>query len=324
MARCGRSMASLPRLEDWYELGAEIGRGSLGAVFRAVHRETGDAVAVKLSRAEVSEGMQSRIQREARLLLGVHHPGLVKLMGCYLARDGQLALAYELVEGTSLERCIPAGGADLAQALCWAREMAVALDALHAAGLVHRDLKPANVIVDRAGRPRILDFGLARPEASGDTLTVLGSVLGTPYFMAPEQIAGGRTRKASDLYALGAIVYCMLSGTPPFRGDTEEVLRQHAAAPPPRLTTVRPDLPSGLDAVLARAMAKERAARFPHAVAFVEALEVVAGPRPSSQRPASGGTPPRPRGRDPTRLAWAALGILAAAVAAWFAGLLGG
>ncbi len=262
---------SLPLLEEACRVEAEVGRGAFGAVFRGLLRDTGAPVAVKIPH-EVSPEQAARIGREAELLAAIRHPRLVRFLGLFRRRSGDLALVYEFVSGWPLEEVLARGLPDFGRVVAWCRDLGEGLDALHAAGLVHRDLKPANVMVERDGSLRLLDFGLARPEQGG-TLTEEGWILGTPAYMAPEYLGGGRATRACDLHALGAVAYEMLTGRPPRLGPPDETLEEMLRTDPAPASRLRPGLPGPLDALLARALARDPARRPESGASFAASLE---------------------------------------------------
>lgn len=285
-------------LESAFELGPELGRGGFGVVLRGHRRADGRPVAIKLPHAQAPLTEAARIQREARLAESLHHPNLVRLLGCHPAEDGRLALVYELLEGEPLDQVLARGTPPRPRALQWLEGLAAGLDTLHAAGLVHRDVKAANAFVCAGDRAVLLDFGLARPEAPGQTLTATGVVAGTPETMAPEVLEGRPATAASDRYALACLATQLLTGYPPIEGDLAAILAAHAAGGPPRLRTRDPSLPGSLERAMTRALARDPGARPASAGALVASLrEALAGA--TSPRDATrvlGATPPAPRG----------------------------
>jgi serine/threonine-protein kinase len=229
-------------------------------------------VAVKLPLEPLDDEGAARLAREVELLTSVRHPRLAQLLACWLDADGRPGLVYELVEGRPLHEVLGDGGPELAMVLGWTRDVAVGLDALAAEGLVHRDLKPSNLILEPSGRVRILDFGLAR-QTSGGTVTMDGMVLGTPAFMAPEQLLEAKLSPACDIYSLGCLVYQFLTGAPPFDGSPGELLRSHTSTTADPVSRRRTGLGPGVDRVVARALEKDPTRRYPSAGALASALE---------------------------------------------------
>lgn len=260
-----------------YTIHRELGRGAMGVVYEGEDPYIGRRVAIKTIRFDVLAGdrerddAQRRFLREAQSAGNLSHPSIVTIYEVG-EDEGLTYIAMEFVEGESLEARIRSGRrltvaevADLMDQLC------DALDYAHRRGVIHRDIKPANILVDRDGRPRIVDFGIARIESSG--LTQTATVMGTPYYMAPEQIAGAAIDHRADLFALGAVLYELLTFAKPFAGEnmTTVIYRiMNVEPPPPR--EIDGSLPPGLDAVVRTALAKQPAARFQSGRALVEAL----------------------------------------------------
>ena len=233
------------------ELLSRIGHGGSGEVFRARDRATGELVAVKVLSEEWSADpeLRARTLREAETLARLDHPGLVRCRR-YGEEGDRIHLVLELVEGTSLRKALEAGPLPPDRVRRLGLELADVLHRVHEAGVVHRDVKPENVLLEASGRARLLDFGIARSEAGGRGLTGAGHRLGTPYYLAPEQLAAPDTAdRRADLYSLGVVLYEALTGELPI-GRFE---------PPSRRVN---GVPRGWDGALARALAREPANRF--------------------------------------------------------------
>ncbi len=254
-----------------YEIVSELGRGGMGAVYRARHVETGAEHAVKviLEGGFGSDAEElARFGREAELLARIEgHPGIVRVHGAGL--EGRTRyIAMELVAGRDLDAL--AGGQPLPpeEAARVIAEVADAIAHIHRHGVLHRDLKPENVIIDASGRARVLDFGLAL-DGAATRITETGTSVGTPAFMAPEQVApgaGDHLGPATDVYALGAVLYVLLTGQRPFAGDSpQDVLYQILETEPIPPARVRPEVPAALASVCQRAMAKRIDERYPSA-----------------------------------------------------------
>jgi formylglycine-generating enzyme required for sulfatase activity/dienelactone hydrolase/predicted Ser/Thr protein kinase len=261
----------MPRTISHYRIEQEIGRGGMGVVYRAVDTRLGRSVAIKTLAAEATADPERnrRFVQEARSASALNHPNIVTIHEVDEA-DGVTFIAMELVDGTPLDRLLAERRLPVPSALDLAAQIAFALEAAHAAGIVHRDIKPANIIVTADGRAKVLDFGLAKlfeHAPAEDTMTAYatrpGVIVGTPAYMSPEQAEGQRVDARSDLFSLGAVMYEMLAGRRPFTGNSDlgiitAILRDQ----PPPLRSVRPDVPAPLQAIVDRCLAKEPAARY--------------------------------------------------------------
>jgi serine/threonine protein kinase len=261
-----------------YRLVALLGQGHMGIVFRA-RRETDDeSVALKVLRDELAgdELYRRRFQREARIASELAHENVVPVID-FGEASGRLYLAALYVRGVSLsERIASRGALSLAEALRLVRDLSGALEALHARGLVHRDVKPANVMVDERGTAALTDFGLARGVAD-TVLTRTGVVVGTVDYLAPELIRGQQAGHASDIYALGCLLYECLAGAAPFADKAYvETLLAHVRDEPRDLSDLRPDLPVGFCWAVLKALAKDPAQRPATATAYARLLRVSA------------------------------------------------
>jgi YVTN family beta-propeller protein len=257
-----------------YILGDLLGRGGMGVVYEAQHVHLGRKVALKLLAPEwgQSDDFRARFLRESRLAATLEHPGIVTVYDAGEV-DGVLYLAMRFVPGTDLAALLaqrvllPPG-----ETLSIVGQVASALDAAHAAGLVHRDVKPANVMIE-GDRSYLTDFGLTkRTTAESHRLTATGQFFGTVDYVAPEQIQGAEQDGRVDVYALGCVLFECLTGSRPYPRDSQlSVIYAHLREPPPRATQLRPELPPGIDVVIATAMAKAPEQRYPTCMAMVEA-----------------------------------------------------
>jgi Protein kinase domain len=252
-----------------YRIEAVAGRGGMGVVYRAWHLGLERPVALKVISPDLAsrDEFRRRFRRESRLAAALDHPNVLPL---YEAgdHDGVLYIAMRWVDGTDLGHLLreeaPAG-LELDRGVRLVEQVAGALDAAHARGLVHRDVKPANVLLASEGdgdHAYLADFGLAKRESTGG-LTETGRWLGTPDYAAPEQIEGAKVGPSADVYALGAVLYAVLTGRPPFPRETiVAVAYAQIHDAPPRPSAARPRLPRGLDRVVERALAKRPDDRF--------------------------------------------------------------
>ncbi len=243
-----------------YHVVSEIGAGGMGVVYGAQDTRTGRGVAVKVL-DEVWAGdrtVRERFLREIRAGMKLRHPHIVWTLDAGDGPEGTF-LVMERLYGQSLSARLVDGPLPVAEALEVTRQCAEALAVVHPQGVVHRDLKPANLFLVRSERGvdvRVLDFGLALLVDEAP-LTHAGLVLGTPRYMAPEQVRGRVCAGTADLYSLGVVLFEMLVGRAPFEGDEEVLMLQHAAVPPPRVCDVRGDVPSGVGALVEGLLAKD-------------------------------------------------------------------
>lgn len=253
----------------------------MGVVWEAQHPQLERRVALKLLTRCEDPRLLERFQREGQVLARVQHPGVVHVHEAGVAPEGPY-LVQELIEGASLDRVVaergPLAPGDAARI---ARDVADALAAVHATGALHRDLKPHNVVLRPDGRPVLIDFGLVR-DLDAERLTRTGEVMGSLSYMPPEQVEGeGQLDERSDVYGLGALLYHLLVGRPPFEGPTPQVIAHVLDRDPPWPRALRPDVPAALDRVVRQAMAKRREQRFGSARALRQALDEVLSGRPA-------------------------------------------
>jgi serine/threonine-protein kinase len=258
-----------------YVLGAELGRGGMGVVYRARQIDLGREVALKmvLSTHLASPDALERFQEEARAAAGLAHPHIVTVYEAGQI-DGQPYFAMQYVAGSSLSQRIRAGPLDAEEAARIVLAVAGAVHHLHQNGIIHRDLKPSNILLDNAGVPYVTDFGLVKTLGDDQHRTITGAIVGTPSFMSPEQAAARRDLgPATDVYSLGAILYELLTGQPPFREesplDTLVQVLENEPIPPHRL---RPEIPGELELICLRCLEKAPGERFTSAAALAEAL----------------------------------------------------
>jgi CheY-like chemotaxis protein len=288
-----------------YRIEERIGHGGMGVVYRAEHINLQRRAAIKIIAPDLAEsaGFRERFTREARIAAALQHPNIVTVYDAGEV-DGLLYLAMQYIQGEDLAAVLMRDGRLRPyRAIDVCRQVASALDAAHAMGLIHRDVKPANVLIE--GRTAFLtDFGLTkRLDGTHAQITRVGDVVGTIHYVAPEQIEGRKVSARSDVYSLGCLLYHCLSGQVPFARETDVgVIYAHLSEEPAKLVEVRPDLPEGLDAVVAKAMDKSPDRRFPSCGDMISAARAVldaAGPlgdtMPPRQSTGLGGiAPPTP------------------------------
>jgi serine/threonine-protein kinase len=253
--------AASPAQVGPYQVTALIGRGGMGVVFRGEHQTSGRPVAVKVLHAHVAADprLAAQFVREARAASLAKHPGIVDVMDFGDLPDGRAFLVMELVTDRTLETALREGPFEMRRAVTIARRIARVLEAAHVRGVIHRDLKPSNVFLDPQDGVKLADFGAARilPTGgeSGGALSEI--VIGTPLYMAPEQAQGRRTDERADVYSLGCMLFTMLCGYPPFRG--EALADRHyrdSSIPVPAIRSPYGPVPDALSAVVERALAR--------------------------------------------------------------------
>ncbi len=257
-----------------YHVVSRLGRGGMATVFLAHDERFARDVAVKVLPRELLERaeLRHRFEREARTIASLEHWAIVPVYD-FGEEDGQPYLVMRHMAGGALSERLRAGPLSEPEAAEILQRIGAALDEAHRAGVVHRDLKPGNVLFDARGDAYLSDFGIVKLSEATVTLTEGNAIIGTPAYMSPEQARGERdVDHRSDVYALGAMLYEMLSGCTPYQSDTPlGMALKHVTDPIPKLRDVRPDLPQAIEDVIVRAMAKERDARFGSAGAFVAA-----------------------------------------------------
>ena len=288
-----------------------LGSGGMGSVYCARQVSLDRLVALKLIAPEFADdiGFRERFRREALAAAAIDHPNVVSVFAADEA-DGCLYIAMQFVEGEDLATLERAGGPfELEFVVRLATQLAGALDAAHARGIVHRDVKPGNVLISgKPGREHafLTDFGIAKRGGHATALTSPGGIVGSLDYIAPEQIEGDGLDARTDVYALGCVVFEMLAGGAPFASDEDIATKLHAhlSRPAPSVRTLRPELPADVDAVIQRSLAKQPDARFASAGEFADELARAAAglqpPRAQMTR-ALPATPVRTNLRAPSR-----------------------
>jgi serine/threonine protein kinase len=265
-----------------YRVARLLGIGGMGRVYKGVHPTIGSRVAIKVLSRECTDRRElvDRFFAEAKAVNLIRHESIVNVLDLSTLPDGRPYIIMEYLDGAPLASIIehavatqtplPLGG--LARL---AVEVLDALNAAHAKGIVHRDLKPDNIFVTPSGRPKVLDFGIAKlNDLTTGSATRTGSLLGTPHYMSPEQAAGKAVEHRADLYAMGVILFECVTGTKPFLAESLfELLRQHLEVPPPSPRSMRPELSADLEHVILTALAKSPDQRFASAQAMSVALQ---------------------------------------------------
>jgi serine/threonine-protein kinase len=256
-----------------YEIVDLLGHGGMGKVFRVRHLITGRTEAMKIlvSSQEASKEMLERFNREIRVLATLNHPGIATLHTAFYHED-HLVMVMEYVDGIDLSRQL-AAGISLGQSVDFTRQILRALEYAHSLGIVHRDIKPSNIMVTPGSRIKLLDFGLALN--SLDTrLTNAGGFVGSMHYVSPEQISGEAEDARSDLYAMGIMVYEMITGRLPIDGKSyAQIIAQHLQHIPTPPSQVNPQVPEELSAAVMKALAKNKRERWQSAAEFLSALD---------------------------------------------------
>jgi serine/threonine protein kinase/DNA-binding SARP family transcriptional activator/streptogramin lyase len=305
-----------------YRLLRPVGSGGMGWVFEAEDMATGERLAVKIvfARREAEPRMLLRFQQEAAALARLDHPGIVRIREAAADEYGG-RIAMDLLPGQPLAAAVPPDGLSLPAIKDIALQVTAALSFAHEHGVLHRDIKPENIVVDDSGHATLTDFGIARilwPEGATSTLTATAGALGTSIYMSPEQVQRAREDARSDVYAMGVVLYELVTGRPPFEGDDAiAVAVKHVHEVPAPPSALRPGLPAEWDAVISRCLAKSPAERYQTAAALTRAIEPLStpalpppdtpSPAPAAPLPSSSTVPAAP-GQSPAGRASAGSG----------------
>jgi uncharacterized RDD family membrane protein YckC len=266
---------ALPAPSGGFTFLRELGRGGMGVVYEAVEDATGRHVALKIisQRSGLGADAAERFEREARLAGSISHENCVFVYGAHVIH-GAPAISMEMMPGHTLEDRIRAPEpVPIEAAVGWTIDILDGLDAAHALGIVHRDVKPSNCFLTANGRVKVGDFGLSRSLEGDLGLTQSGAFLGSPLYASPEQVRGRKVDQRADVYSAGATLYALLAGRPPHSGSSVgDVLAQIVSEAPLPVSSLRPGIPRSLDAIVARALAKDPARRFQDCAAFRNAL----------------------------------------------------
>jgi len=254
-----------------YRILGLLGAGGMGAVYKAIDTSKNRVVALKILADQYSQDrrFRERFQRESHAAAILQEPHVIAIHD-WGEIDGHLYIDMRLAQGQTLHDLVRDRPLEPRRAISIVEQIASALDAAHDAGLIHRDVKPHNIMVTATDFACLVDFGIA--EVEGDTrLTMTGTQVGSVAYMAPERFSDGNASKAVDVYALTCVLVEALTGQPPYRGDLQQVIAAHVSTPPPSVSAHNPLLPAGLDAVIARGMAKEPDDRYGSAGALARA-----------------------------------------------------
>jgi serine/threonine protein kinase len=262
---------------DQYEILGELGTGGMGVVYRAIHKPLNRPVAIKILHERYSQDALSlkRFVREARAASKLNHPGVVAVYDFGVTQNGRSFLAMELVEGTSLRTLVKTPMPPL-RATRIMRQLLGAIQAVHESGIVHRDLKPENIFIYGDDQVKIGDFGAAKDNSNStlSNITQPGLIFGTPSYMSPEHIQGWPTDHRTDLYALGCILFEMITGKPPYQGRSPvEIFNLHITCPTPKMESPLEPLPPLFAEIIEMALAKDDEERYQSAADFLADME---------------------------------------------------
>src|ERR1700723_3994758 len=288
-----------------YRIVEQLGAGGMGVVFKAQDSRLERAVALKFLPEQLAQQPQAleRFRREARAASALNHPGICTIYDIG-EQDGRAFIAMEFIDGETLRNHIHGKPLPVAEILELGIEIAEALDAAHAEGIIHRDIKPANIFVNKRGRAKVLDFGLAKLvpkgvavgdagsgfESSGST-SIAGLISGTPSYMSPEQVRGDELDARSDIFSLGLVLYEMATGRQAFGGGTGgAIIEAVLTRPPVSARSINPEIPPALEAIIEKALHKDRDQRYQRAGDALADLQQLKRDTETGQRATEGNT----------------------------------
>ncbi len=318
-----------------YTIREKIGEGGMAVVYKGYQESLNRYVAIKVLRGDLARNQQfvTRFRREALAVAKLSHPNILHVYDAGVAY-GVYYIVMDYAPGGSLKDLMRRRPLDMGRAISIVAQVAEALDYAHQRGLIHRDVKPSNILLSADGRPLLTDFGIAKALYEQEQLTRTGTAIGTPEYMAPEQVEGHAVDGRTDIYSLGVVLYEMVGGRPPFRADTPmAVVYQHLNETPPPLRRVNPSAPGWLEAILDQALAKNPAARFQRASDFARSLrreqvvEEQTRPLPPRERRSPSPVPltgPVTRERPAQPRRQGTVGVLLGAIALVLLALVGG
>jgi len=257
-----------------YDVVKKLGQGGMGAVYMARNRTSGRTTALRVMTYGhgLSPQRRERFVREAQAMAKLRHRNIVSIHEVSEA-SGVPYIAMDYVDGRSLTEALKEGIPSQERALVWMTKIVSAVAHAHRRGIIHRDLKPSNVLIDEEGEPMVVDFGLAKDLLSELRLTTTGQIIGTPHYMSPEQVRGSRLDARSDVFALGGILYALLTGHPPFSGDTTAVVMGKVLRDDPEPPSqLNPEVNRDLETICLKAMRKDPEGRYQTAEAMLEDL----------------------------------------------------
>ena len=259
-----------------YEINTVVGRGGMATVYKAYHRRLNRYVAIKMIHHGQHEdpAFRGRFEREAQIVAQLEHPHIVPVYD-FSEHEGNPYLVMKYIEGRSLKEMLADGPLKISDLFAIIKPIATAIDYAHGQGVLHRDIKPSNILLDKAGTPYLSDFGLARLAQANESTLSADMVIGTPYYISPEQALGkGEINARADLYSFGVVLYELITGKVPYSDGTPySIIHDHIYRELPLPTSINPHVPKTAEAVLLRALAKDPTDRYPTATALVNELE---------------------------------------------------